>query len=334
MKKGQLGQVNVVNDKQIGKYDIIKVLSNQDNRRVIQVRDQTTNQILAIKEVSLSKDNYKQVEQALTEVREAFCDSNNKFLFIVMEYASVGTLREIYNSFNERELLKIVQHILMGLKLLHDNRIIHGDINLDNILVFSEGQLTYKLSDFDLSKCPQNKRDFEIEQIAYRSPETFACKITTKSDIWSLGCMLYHMVEGHPPFEAQQRGDLKRKIIHESVAKITNTSNQILKNLINKMLDKNPDSRPHCQQLLKDFYDIKQCDQIKQSFNLVDTLTLPIFKELQRPLATMDQNTLRIQSQNQKDSEEIFKSEVIKQLTKGGLNNLSFFLLKQPLTND
>ena len=78
-----------------------------------------------------------------------------------MEYASAGTLREKFSSFNDKEILKIIKQILCGLSLLHDHKIIHGDINLDNILLFSEGSLSYKIGDFDRSKCPS--KDFEIE---------------------------------------------------------------------------------------------------------------------------------------------------------------------------
>jgi len=98
-----------------------------------------------------------------------------------------------------------------GLKSLHDKKILHRDLKCANIFV-SDG--IYKLGDLNVSKVL--KKDLAQTQTGtpyYASPEVWKDKpYGVKSDIWSLGCVLYEMAALQPPFRAHDLQGLYKKV--------------------------------------------------------------------------------------------------------------------------
>ena len=99
-----------------------------------------------------------------------------------------------------------------GLKTLHDNKILHRDLKCANVFLSAEN--VYKLGDLNVSKV--NKRGFASTQTGtpyYASPEVWKdIPYDHKSDIWSLGCVLYEMCALKPPFRAMDMEGLYKKI--------------------------------------------------------------------------------------------------------------------------
>ncbi len=99
-----------------------------------------------------------------------------------------------------------------GLKSLHDKKILHRDLKCANIFITADG--TYKLGDLNVSKVL--KKDLACTQTGtpyYASPEVWKDKpYGVKSDIWSLGCVLYEMCALRPPFTATDLQGLYRKV--------------------------------------------------------------------------------------------------------------------------
>jgi NIMA (never in mitosis gene a)-related kinase len=126
-----------------------------------------------------------------------------------MEFADNGDLyQKITNHkktaifFEENEIWKIFIQLVKGLKSLHELKILHRDLKSANVFLFSNG--LSKLGDLNVSKVA--KRGLSYTQTGtpyYASPEVWKDQpYNNKSDIWSLGCVLYEMITLRPPFRA------------------------------------------------------------------------------------------------------------------------------------
>ena len=110
------------------------------------------------------------------------------------------------SNFHEIEIWRCLIHILNGLNVMHSKKICHRDIKSGNIFISQDkhNQPLYKLGDFNVSKIAKN--DVMKTQTGtpyYCAPEIWQNKpYDCKSDIWSLGCVIYEMAALRPPFMA------------------------------------------------------------------------------------------------------------------------------------
>jgi len=128
-------------------------------------------------------------------------------LWVAMEYMDGGSLAEVISSneyMSEPQIAAISKEVLAGLEYLHTqpNPIIHRDIKSDNILMSTDGRV--KITDFgfgaQLNK-EQNMRKSVVGTTYWMAPEVIRAKdYGPKVDVWSLGIMIYEMIEGHPPY--------------------------------------------------------------------------------------------------------------------------------------
>ncbi len=152
--------------------------------------------------------------------KESFYEESSQCLCIVMEYASGGDLYNKIVSYKkkgqympEKEIWHTFIQIVRGLQALHDFKIVHRDIKCANLFLTKEGVL--KLGDLNVSKVA--KRGLLQTQTGtpyYASPEVWKdMPYDTKSDIWSLGCVLYEICALAPPFQAKNMQDLYKKVV-------------------------------------------------------------------------------------------------------------------------
>lgn len=131
-----------------------------------------------------------------------------------------------------------------GLKSLHDKKILHRDLKCANIFVTGDG--IYKLGDLNVSKVL--KKDLAQTQTGtpyYASPEVWKDKpYGQKSDLWSLGCVLYEMAALRPPFTAHDLQGLYKKVITGIFDRIPMIYSNELSTVINSMLKVDPSKRP------------------------------------------------------------------------------------------
>jgi len=186
-------------------------------------------------------------------------DVNSQTLCLVMEYAEKGdVLQKIeanfkrHNTFPEYELWSTMIQCLCGLKALHDLNVMHRDIKCANILISARGEC--KLADFNVSKVVNHKEGFLHTQTGtpyYASPEVWKDRpYDFKSDIWSLGCVLYEMAALRPPFKANDMAGLYKKVVSAQYPPISSRYSLEFKELISLMLQPNPNLRPTTDQLL------------------------------------------------------------------------------------
>lgn len=138
----------------------------------------------------------------------------------------------------------------IGLKTLHDNKILHRDLKCANVFITAEG--VYKLGDLNVSKVL--KKGMAYTQTGtpyYASPEVWSDKpYDMKSDIWSLGCVIYEMGALRPPFQASDLQGLFKKIKLGVFDRIPSVYSSDLAAIIAQMLKQTPSQRPSADQIL------------------------------------------------------------------------------------
>ncbi|EKD14691.1 uncharacterized protein L3040_000214 [Drepanopeziza brunnea f. sp. 'multigermtubi'] len=129
--------------------------------------------------------------------------------------------------------------------------ILHRDLKPENVFLGEDNSV--KLGDFGLSKIMQS-HDFASTYVGtpfYMSPEICAAeRYTLKSDIWSLGCIIYELCAREPPFNAKSHFQLVQKIKEGRVAPLPNVYSPELNAVIKDCLRVNPDRRPDTATLL------------------------------------------------------------------------------------
>ena len=191
-----------------------------------------------------------------------FEDKDN--VYILLELCSNQTLRELVKRrkrLNELEVQCYTLQIIRALKYLHNHRIIHRDLKLGNLFLTSKLEL--KLGDFGLAA--KLEYDGQRRKTVCGTPNYVAPEILEKKnghsyevDIWSLGIVIYTMLFGVPPFDANDEKIIYKKIKMNSYKfpdsiKVENSA----KKLISSLLNLDPSKRPSLDSIIEhDFFKI------------------------------------------------------------------------------
>jgi novel protein kinase C epsilon type len=150
------------------------------------------------------------------------CFQTRERLFFVMEYVNGGDLMfqiQRARKFDEDRARFYSAEIILALLFLHNRGIIYRDLKLDNILLDSEGHV--KVADFGM--CKEDVRDGRLTSTFCGTPDYIAPEILreedygTSVDWWALGVLMYEMMAGQPPFEADNEDELFEAILNDEV---------------------------------------------------------------------------------------------------------------------
>ncbi|CAI8055546.1 Calcium-independent protein kinase C, partial [Geodia barretti] len=179
------------------------------------------------------------------------CFQTRERLFFVMEYVNGGDLMfqiQRARKFDEDRARFYSAEIILALLFLHNRGIIYRDLKLDNILLDSEGHV--KVADFGM--CKEDVRDGRLTSTFCGTPDYIAPEILREEDYgasvdwWALGVLMYEMMAGQPPFEADNEDELFEAILNDEVLYpvwLSREANSILRGF----LTKNPTRRLGCQ---------------------------------------------------------------------------------------
>nr|WP_077300299.1 Stk1 family PASTA domain-containing Ser/Thr kinase [Virgibacillus pantothenticus] len=170
-------------------------------------------------------------------------------LYMVMEYVKGMTLKEYIQNkgpLDVAEALEIMQQITGAIAHAHANDIVHRDIKPQNILVDTNGQV--KVTDFGiavaLSATSLTQTNSILGSVHYLSPEQARGGMATKkSDIYSLGIVLYELLTGQLPFSGQSAVSIALKHLQNktpSVREFNSTIPQSVENIVLKATAKDP----------------------------------------------------------------------------------------------
>ncbi|XP_052848668.1 serine/threonine-protein kinase polo [Drosophila gunungcola] len=175
-------------------------------------------------------------------------------IYIVLELCKKRSMMELHKrrkSITEFECRYYIYQIIQGVKYLHDSRIIHRDLKLGNL--FLNDLLHVKIGDFGLAT--RIEYEGERKKTLCGTPNYIAPEILTKKghsfevDIWSIGCVMYTLLVGQPPFETKTLKDTYSKI-KKCEYRVPSYLRKPAADMVIAMLQPNPESRPAIGQLL------------------------------------------------------------------------------------
>ena len=242
---GGMSTVYLGADEVLGRAVAIKILKSGFTESDIGVRFRQEGRTAA----RLSHPNIVQVYDAGEDVLEG-----EKIFYIIMEHISGGDLRDLIRGRGtlSREEVSNLSGVAAGLAHAHERGVIHRDVKPHNILLDRNGNP--KLADFGIARAldatQATRTGTYVGTARYSSPEQLQGKaVTTKSDVYSLGAMLYEAVVGEPPFSGTPI-----EIASQHVSKPPPPPSgflpvdEELENLILTCLAKDPEDRPTAAQ--------------------------------------------------------------------------------------
>ena len=303
-------------------FEVVRQLGKGAFSIVLLVKRKEDGNIYAIKRVQIANMNQKEKLNSLNEVRllasishqniigykDSFFEDESQTLNIVLEYADDGDLRAKIQShqksqryFKETEIWSIFIQLLQGLRVLHSNHIMHRDLKTANIFLTKNG--ICKLGDLNVSKIV--KMGLLYTQTGtpyYASPEVWEDKpYDYKSDIWSIGCILYELCALSLPFKGNNLSIVYSKILKGQYEPIPSIYSKEISVIIALLLQVNPKNRPNCEELMRHpiikkkirmiFGEISDEDSKENSIHYSKSLKC---KEMNAELL----NTIRISSDN------------------------------------
>ena len=274
-------------------FKIEKVLGKGSFGLVYLVTRKKDNKVYALKSVILEKLTEKQQESSVNEVRilasikhpnvigykEAFWDEKTNSLNIVMEYADDGDLQSKINKmkkengfFNESLIWNYSIQLIQGLKALHDKKIMHRDLKSANIFLIKDKNQC-KIGDMNVSKVIKEKLlRTQTGTPYYASPEVWLDKpYSFKSDLWSIGCIIYELCQLKTPFTGENIDDLFINVCMGKAERINKVYSEDLWKMINMLLQVDVDKRVNCDQFLNSELILKKIDEIKKNENFSNT---------------------------------------------------------------
>uniref|UniRef100_A0A914W2G2 non-specific serine/threonine protein kinase n=1 Tax=Plectus sambesii TaxID=2011161 RepID=A0A914W2G2_9BILA len=196
---------------------------------------------------------------------------DNHHLIMVMDYCDKGDLygavqKQLnynrkhglklnsydYRYFPEAQIWDWFMQICLAVRYLHNRHILHRDLKLQNIFLTSDGLI--KVGDFGIAKILNGAVDMTRTCIGtpfYLSPEICENKpYDTKTDIWSLGCLLYEMSALRHPFYSTSMKSLLLKITRVSYQPLPTAFSTTLRGLVGQLLRQKAEDRPDIHQIL------------------------------------------------------------------------------------
>lgn len=176
---------------------------------------------------------------------------------IIMEFCENGDLglllkRQMGRSLAEEKIWKFFIEMCLGIHYLHQNRILHRDIKTINMFLTKDDMI--KIGDLGVAKMLNQTANMAHTVVGtpyYLSPELCEEKpYNNKSDIWSLGCVLYELCTLKHPFEAQNQGALILKILRGKYPPISSSYSKPLHEMVDRLLLKDYRQRPAIMDIL------------------------------------------------------------------------------------
>ncbi|NWV27793.1 NEK5 kinase, partial [Origma solitaria] len=256
------------------KYEIIKKIGEGSFGKIFLAKGKMDNEPCVIKEINLTKMPVKEKEASEKEVillakmkhsnivtfYASLQEKNN--LYIVMEYCDGGDLMKWIHMqrgvlFDEDQILSWFVQISLGLKHIHDKKILHRDVKTQNVFLSNNGKVA-KLGDFGIARQLNSTTEFAHTCVGtpyYLSPEICENQpYNNKTDIWSLGCVLYELCTlKHPvsTFQGNSLHELVLKICRGRFQPVSPNYSYDLRILISQMFKVSPRDRPSISSILR-----------------------------------------------------------------------------------
>uniref|UniRef100_A0A3Q2CD91 Serine/threonine-protein kinase Nek2 n=1 Tax=Cyprinodon variegatus TaxID=28743 RepID=A0A3Q2CD91_CYPVA len=260
-------------------YEVLNTIGSGSYGRCQKIRRKSDGKVLVWKELDYGTMAESEKQMLVSEVNllrelkhpnivryyDRIIDRTNTTLYIVMEYCEGGDLASLISRcikerryLEEQFILRVMAQLSLALKECHrrsDGRatVLHRDLKPANI--FLDVKQNVKLGDFGLARILNHDTSFAKTFVGtpyYMSPEQInRMSYNEKSDIWSLGCLLYELCALSPPFTAYNQRELAEKIRDGKFRRIPYRYSEELNTLLGKMLNLKDYLRPSVESILQ-----------------------------------------------------------------------------------
>ncbi|EHA98106.1 Serine/threonine-protein kinase Nek2 [Heterocephalus glaber] len=260
-------------------YEVLYTIGTGSYGRCQKIRRKIDGKILVWKELDYGSMIEAEKQMLVSEVNllrelkhpnivryyDRIIDRTNTTLYIVMEYCEGGDLASVITKgtrerqyLDEEFVLRVMTQLTLALKECHrrsdsGHTVLHRDLKPAN--VFLDGKQNVKLGDFGLARILNHDTSFAKTFVGtpyYMSPEQMNhMSYNEKSDIWSLGCLLYELCALMPPFTAFNQKELAGKIREGKFRRIPYRFSDELNDLITRMLHLKDYHRPSVEEILE-----------------------------------------------------------------------------------
>ncbi|NXJ11959.1 NEK2 kinase, partial [Odontophorus gujanensis] len=259
-------------------YEVLLTIGAGSYGKCRKVRRKADGKILVWKELDYGSMTEAEKQMLVSEVNllrelrhpnivryhDRIIDRSSSTLYIVMEYCDGGDLASVIarctrdrHYLEESFVLRVLTQLTLALKECHrrsDGGVtVHRDLKPAN--VFLDGKQNVKLGDFGLARILHHDTSFAKTFVGtpyYMSPEQINhMSYNEKSDIWSLGCLLYELCALTPPFTAYNQKELAEKIREGKFKRIPYRYSEQLNELLKQMLNLKDYCRPSVEDILQ-----------------------------------------------------------------------------------
>ena len=286
-------------DKNIGKkldgrYELLELIGVGGMADIYKAKDVTEDRTVAVKilknEFAASEDflrRFRNESKAIALlshpniVKIYDVGFTDKIQYIVMEYIDGITLTEYIERqgvLKWRDAVHFITQILRALQHAHDRGIVHRDVKSQNVMLLSDGKI--KVMDFGIARfnreTDKTMSEKAIGSVHYISPEQARGEVTDeKSDIYSVGVMLYEMLTGEKPFDGENPVSIALKhmqAVPKRITEINNTIPEGLEEITIKAMQKEPSKRYQTAgEMIKDIEEFKKNPSIVFEYKYFST---------------------------------------------------------------
>ena len=261
----------------IGRYEVLDEIGNGAMGTVWRARDPLIERTVAIKTIAISKLRQEGADAEARFLREAQSagrlshhnivtiydvGETDEFAYIAMEYLPGATLRDVMDRgpMPLDLLLDTTLQMAEALAFAHEHGVIHRDIKPANVVVTGRnGRI--KLTDFGIAHLINSGHTLQGQMLGsprYMSPEqAMGREINGRSDIFSLGAVLYEMITGTYAFNGDSLPSIVFRVVNEAPVPASTLRSRLpvgLLELLSRMLNKNPDVRMDARTLVSDLH--------------------------------------------------------------------------------
>ncbi|CAH8824316.1 unnamed protein product [Trichobilharzia szidati] len=252
----------------VGKYKLIRTLGRGNFAKVKLAQHVSTGREVAVKVIDKTQLNQASLKKLFREVnimkmlnhpnivRLYEVIESERHVYLVMEYAENGEVFDhlvSHGRMKEREARAAFRQIVSAVEYCHQKKIVHRDLKAENLLF--DGYFNVKLADFGFSNLfdGSKKLDTFCGSPPYAAPELFQGRKYDgpEVDVWSLGVILYTLVSGSLPFDAQHLKDLQERVLRGKY-RVPFYMSTDCEALLRKLLVLNPSKRVTLRNVMSD----------------------------------------------------------------------------------
>jgi serine/threonine-protein kinase len=250
----------------IGTYEIMGLLGRGGTGIVLKAYDRSLNRNIAIKvldpaaaNIGAARDRFAREARAMAAITHEHVvpvygvDEHQRLPYFVMEYVAGGSLDRRITTDGPFDVISIVRiglQTAQALAAAHEQGLVHRDIKPGNILI-DKGTDRVRVADFGLARVANEvsctRSGFVAGTPQYMAPEQVRAEACdARSDLFSLGAVMYAMSTGHPPFRAETVYAVMQRIVHDAPRSIREQNAQIpawLEQFVMRLLHKEKDQR-------------------------------------------------------------------------------------------